>query len=455
MYCALKMVGYIAARQHAQMGGYFRVWRGRSAVEDAVLATLTERTKDRITFETTSEERTPGLLLLIHGSVFVGLPLCALTQYGVATVPAYILIGLIFLVGLAVAACGLNLLLRSEWLAIDLKRRAYFGRRGFLLWARRWAGPLEDFEHIRLCDIPCGRRGHHRRWVIEWEWSEKGRQPFRVSGWGWLKSFRIVSDRQVIGGLESLRELRGIAQDVDIPLILSKRYLEGLGVGDVELDISTESGAAMDPGRGVLWWACRWRPGPLSFGVGRTWRFAWRWRIAPLSGALACRMTWLLLGCVASVPSLDWLAWACMIPALFVCAVASRVSPSLTDHYLLMTGGHGPPSATGMALILVYFVPAIVGLFWQVVRFYRLHQKRPHPRWVDGDGARPGAGADLGRCHSCYHVGGRVLSLMDGKSSRTFPIEVPPCPARRSTRTPNASPGGSGWRSARRRATCS
>jgi hypothetical protein len=45
-------------------------------------------------------------------------------------------------------------LFRSEQLTIDLLQRNYSGRRGLPFWGERLGGPLDDFEEIRLVDIP-------------------------------------------------------------------------------------------------------------------------------------------------------------------------------------------------------------------------------------------------------------------------------------------------------------
>lgn len=200
------------------------------------MATLTVRDKDRIVFETTGDERAPGLLLLVHGAVFAGLPLNALLHHGVKSASAYPLVLVVALVGLAEIGFALHLLLKSEWLVIDLPRRSYTGRRAVLPWGERWAGSLKEFNHILLRDVPRGRRGRRRRWVVDWVWREQGRRPFRVSGWGRLRSFRLAPSPPANDGLELLRALRAIAADAGLPLVVPERFLDGLGVSDLELD---------------------------------------------------------------------------------------------------------------------------------------------------------------------------------------------------------------------------
>ena len=211
-------------------------------VEAPPMATLTQRDKFRIVFATSSEERSPGLILSMHGAFFAGFPLyvlmhAGLTQGGRSAALACALLGIFGLVGFAEIAIGLGMLMRSERLAIDLRGRVYAGRSGFLFWGRSWAGPLEDFKQIRLSDLPRGRRGRSRRFVVEWLWCEPGLRPFRVLGWGRLQSFRFASNRRGIGSLECLRELQGIARDVGLPLIVSDHYYSAIGVDDLELDV--------------------------------------------------------------------------------------------------------------------------------------------------------------------------------------------------------------------------
>ncbi len=199
------------------------------------MATFTAHEKDRIVFETTADERVPGLLLLIHGAVFAGAPLYAVAQYGLKGASACLLVGAVVLLGLGEIAFSLILLLRSESLVIDLLRRCYSGRRGVWLWGEKWAGPIDDFDHIRLIEVPCGRHGRHRRLVVEWVWADEQRPPFRVSSWGGYHSFRLARGSQGSDGREFLRDLRTIAEDVGIPMLLPEPYLGGLGISDQQL----------------------------------------------------------------------------------------------------------------------------------------------------------------------------------------------------------------------------
>ena len=201
------------------------------------MATFIAHDNKQIIFDTIGDERAPGILLVLHGSAFAAGPVYGLIVYGVRNSSAWPIVFLFVLVGVAVLGRGLMLLLKSEWLVVDLRARSYAGRRGFLFWGERWAGLLEDFDHIRLFDVACGHRGRHRRWVVEWVWAKQGRRPFCVSGWGRPKPFHIAPRPRVGDGVEFLRELRGIAEEVGLDLVVPKRFLDGLGVGDWEPEI--------------------------------------------------------------------------------------------------------------------------------------------------------------------------------------------------------------------------
>ncbi len=210
--------------------------RARRQQRGAELATFTGYDQDRIVFETIADERAPGLLLLIHGAVFAGAPLYASALYGLKGASAWLLLVVGVLAGLAETAFASIVLLKSEWLVIDLRRRSYTGHRGVLFWGDKWSGPIGDFHHIRLSEVPRGRHGRHRRLVVEWVWAEPGRPPFRVTGWGRLKSFRITRCPQGGDGRGFLRDLRAVAEDVGLPLVVPERYVDGLGVNDREVD---------------------------------------------------------------------------------------------------------------------------------------------------------------------------------------------------------------------------
>ena len=202
------------------------------------MASFVARDDEQIVFDTIGDERAPGLLLALHGSAFAGAPLYAFILYGARNPSAWPILVLFVPVGVAVLGHGLRLLLKSEWLVIDLRGRSHAGCRGGLFWGERWVGLLGDFDHIRLCDIPCGHRGRHRRWIVEWVWTNQERRPFRVSGWGRPESFRIAPRRRLGDDIEFLRELRGIAEDVGLPLLVPRRFLDGLGVEDSDLDLA-------------------------------------------------------------------------------------------------------------------------------------------------------------------------------------------------------------------------
>ncbi len=124
------------------------------------MATFTSHDKNRIVFKTTVDERAPGLLLLFHGAVFAGAPLYAVAQYGLKGTAAWLLVGAVVLIGLGEIAFGLILLLRSESLVIDLRRRSYTGRRGVWFWGEKWPGPRHQRPGTSMVRVT--RRGRAR-----------------------------------------------------------------------------------------------------------------------------------------------------------------------------------------------------------------------------------------------------------------------------------------------------
>jgi hypothetical protein len=191
------------------------------------MATFTTHAEDRIVFETTADERVVGLLLVGHSSIFIGAPLYGLIQYGTRGDPwALLLVAVMLLAGMVEAVLGLRVILKSEWLVIDLDRRTYSGQRRLLLWGESLSGPLGDFDHIRLSVVPYGRRKRHRRLVVDWVWRDDKHRPFRVMGWGRLKSFRSSPSRSTVGSVDFFDGLRAVARDSGLPLAVPKPYLE-------------------------------------------------------------------------------------------------------------------------------------------------------------------------------------------------------------------------------------
>ena len=84
---------------------------------------------------------------------------------------------------------GLFLTLKSEWLVIDLGRGTYRGRRGMLFWRERLDGPVDDFDEIRIVEVPCEHDPNKRQWAVAWIWTNQLHQPFLVRYWGRLNPF--------------------------------------------------------------------------------------------------------------------------------------------------------------------------------------------------------------------------------------------------------------------------
>ena len=136
------------------------------AETEITTATLISHDKDRVIIGTTADERVSGLLILFYGVlvgfVFVGVPVYWALQSGRLSWWAYPPLFLFGLMSLAPLMAGLSILLQAERLVVDLRKRVYFGRRGVMLWGERFAGPLDDFDQIRLWEV-LGKKKSRRR----------------------------------------------------------------------------------------------------------------------------------------------------------------------------------------------------------------------------------------------------------------------------------------------------
>jgi hypothetical protein len=108
----------------------------------------------RIAFKKTGGERTGGIILLGFGALFAGRPITWLSRAAPPDMYAILFLILFALVGVLICGWGLFPTLTSEWLVIDLSRGIYRGRRGVLFWHERLDGPLDDFEEVRIVDVP-------------------------------------------------------------------------------------------------------------------------------------------------------------------------------------------------------------------------------------------------------------------------------------------------------------
>jgi hypothetical protein len=201
------------------------------------MPTFTSHGKDQIVFRTTVDERAFGLLLIGQGTIFLGIPLYELIQYGTRGNTLNCLIaGIFILIGITECSIGLAVTLKSEWLIINLNHGTYSGQRRLLLWGETLSGTLEDLDHIRLSVVHRGRRRRKRRLVVDWVWCKEKHRPFRISTWGRPESFCLAPLPSTNGHLDFFVSLRAVARDTGLPLVIPEQFLDSLGVADLELD---------------------------------------------------------------------------------------------------------------------------------------------------------------------------------------------------------------------------
>jgi hypothetical protein len=199
--------------------------------------TLTRLDHHRIVCKTIAEERQIGVIL-----AGVGMFLAIFAVYGSARGPsdwASLLVLVAYLLGMLAATwAGLFRYggLKNEWLAIDLGRRRYKGRRGLFFWAETLRGPLDDLERVRLVEIPADPQTGRFFWVFEFVWLEDRHRPFRVNYWSRPRSFHLESCRGYLDSRSLLRTLKEMSRCTGLPLEIPKKYLDSLGLFDFEID---------------------------------------------------------------------------------------------------------------------------------------------------------------------------------------------------------------------------
>ena len=115
----------------------------------------------RIVFKRTGDERVDGLIPVGFGALFASTPVSWLFEPPPPDMYAIPIVVLFAVIGALICVYGLFLILKSEWLVIDLRRGTNRGRRGVLFWCERLDGPLDDFEEIWIVDLPSEQDPNH------------------------------------------------------------------------------------------------------------------------------------------------------------------------------------------------------------------------------------------------------------------------------------------------------
>lgn len=206
------------------------------------MATFIRQDDRRIVFKRIGDERVGGVILLGFGALFASIPIYWLF-YWLSKAPArdtYAIpvLSLFALVGVLICGLGLFLVLKSEWMVIDLTRGTYRGRRGMLFWRERLDGTVDDFDEIWIVEVPCEHDPNQRQWAVAWIWTNQFHQPFLVRCWGRQRSFHLARPWTEDDRLSFLRALRGIAKCTGLPLGVPRAYIDQLGVFDLSNELS-------------------------------------------------------------------------------------------------------------------------------------------------------------------------------------------------------------------------
>ncbi len=197
------------------------------------MATLTRFDDDVIAFQRIGDERVDGLILMGCGLFLAGMGLPCLVEPR-ALGPALLVFVPIALFGSGLIGAAFVPLVKSERLMIDLARREYKCRRGVLFWGERLKGPLGDFDQIRLALVP--NPGGHSYWAVEIVWRDNGHPPFRVQHWKRARSLSVARPGTDDGQLSFLNDLKRMAKNLDVQLVVPREYCVNLGLLDVGTD---------------------------------------------------------------------------------------------------------------------------------------------------------------------------------------------------------------------------
>jgi hypothetical protein len=195
------------------------------------MATLTRFDANVIAFETIADERVDSLILSGAGFFFAGLGFLLLVLEETWGRELLVFVPLA-LFGCALIGFAFVPLFRSEWLVVNLERRKYRCRRGVLLWGERIRGPLSDFNQIRLALVLDP--GGHSYWAVEIVWRDDGHLPFRVHHWRWAQSVGLARPGDEDGQLSFLNDLKRMAKELDVQLVVPRDYCVNLGFLDVD-----------------------------------------------------------------------------------------------------------------------------------------------------------------------------------------------------------------------------
>jgi len=195
--------------------------------------TLTRLDTDRIVCKTIIEERLFGALWAACGTLFTIVGLYALMQGRMDYGKFLFLLASLAIIWIGMIHVGA---LKTEWLVVDLRRRTYKGRRGLLFWTERLRGPLEDFDQIRLAQVPADHREGRPGWALEFVWRHDAHRAFRVTQWRRPRSFHLEHCWGDLDSRSLLRNLKAMSRYTGLPLEVPKAYLASLGLFDSEID---------------------------------------------------------------------------------------------------------------------------------------------------------------------------------------------------------------------------
>jgi hypothetical protein len=195
------------------------------------MATLIRFDDRVIAFERIADERVDSLILMGAGVFFAGLGflLLVLEETWGRELLVFVPIGLF---GSALIGFTFVPLFKSECLVVNLERRQYKCRRGVLLWGEWISGPLRDFNEIRLALVLDP--GGHSYWAVEVVWRDDGHLPFRVHHWRWAQSVGLARPGDEDGQLSFLNDLKRMAKELDVQLVVPREYCLNLGLLDVD-----------------------------------------------------------------------------------------------------------------------------------------------------------------------------------------------------------------------------
>ena len=201
------------------------------------MATFIRHDERRIVFKRTGDERVGGVLVMGFGALFASMPIYWLCQPNPPDPYRIPILILLTSIGVLMGGWGLSQILLSENLVIDLSCSNYWGSRGLPFWRKRFHGPLDDFEEIRIVAVPSEHDPNQRQWAVAWIWKDQLHPPFLVRYWERPRSFQLSRPWTHGDHLSFVRTLKGMAKCTGLPLGVPRAYSNALGVLDLSADL--------------------------------------------------------------------------------------------------------------------------------------------------------------------------------------------------------------------------